>query len=145
MHPESGCWDCDVSKSLDTMDSSLWVCAPEEGKVPREVFLFCWNRTLKVYGELVQFTWSFQIHMGSVWQAKNSLALEEIQLGLSECCQLQPASSCRPIGSSKPVCKWMLSVRTCIIVQAWWVIYVSDHTHVSVMLSLDLCFNWCSY
>lgn len=60
MHPESGCQDSDVTKSLNTMDSSIQVCAisqaPEEGKVPREVFLFCWNRTLKVYRERVQFT-----------------------------------------------------------------------------------------
>lgn len=36
------------------MDSSN--CMLEEGKAPREVSLFCWNRTLKVYEEFMQFT-----------------------------------------------------------------------------------------
>lgn len=42
------------------MDSAIQAgiihSVPEESKVPREVFLFCWNRTLKVYGEFMQFT-----------------------------------------------------------------------------------------
>lgn len=37
MHPESGCQDSDVTKSLNTIDSSN--CMLEEGKAPREVSL----------------------------------------------------------------------------------------------------------
>lgn len=54
-------------KSLDTMGSAAQVrtinCAPKEGKVLREVFLFCGNRTLKVHRELMQVARSSLTHL----------------------------------------------------------------------------------